>query len=71
MWSAWEGAAGVLMAASGFRPATRPPAMDRPVGAFIHALAMTTKIPDAVPATATRIPAMRWALGLTRSQPYR
>jgi hypothetical protein len=37
-------------------------------GVFIHALAITTKMPDSAPLPATSTPAVRWALGARRSQ---
>ena len=42
-----------------------------PAGVFIHALANTTKIPEAAPDTATSTPASQCTRGGTRSQPYK
>jgi hypothetical protein len=47
----------------------RPSTSSNPVGEFIHALAITTKIPEAAPLTATRMPAHRCARGEIRVQP--
>src|SRR5690348_3502450 len=38
----------------------------KPTGVFIHELAITTKMAEAIPLSATRIPAARWARGETR-----
>jgi hypothetical protein len=46
------------------------PSINRnPVGVFIHALAMTTKIAEAAPLKATSAPAAKCARGETRPQP--
>ena len=64
-------AIGLSMPAIGSTFATRPCTTSKPAGAFIHALAITTKIPEAAPLTATMMPAHRCARGEIRSQPYR
>ncbi len=57
------------MPAIGSMSVIRPFTSSKPVGEFIHALAMTTKMPDAAPLTATMIPARRCARGEMRFQP--
>ena len=47
----------------------RPPAISNPVGAFIHALTVTTKMAESMPDTATPTPASQCAPAGTRSQP--
>ena len=37
----------------------RPFTRSKPAGVFIHALAITTKMPDSAPLSATRTPAVR------------
>ena len=69
MCSVCWNAIGFSMPAIGSTLATRPSTTSKPVGAFIHALAITTKMPDAAPLTATRMPAQRCARGEIRSQP--
>ena len=64
-------AAGLRIAAMGSTFTARPATRSKPAGVFIHALAMTTKIPDAVPLRATVTPASQCVHGDTRSQPYR
>ena len=67
MWSTCGNAAGFSMAAMGSISTARPSTQRMPVGAFIHALAMTTKTPDSMPLTAQ--PAARCARREMRSQP--
>ena len=69
MCSVWGNAAGVPIAAMGSMLLKEPFASVKPVGVFIQAFAMTTKMPDAAPLSATRTPASRWARGDTLSQP--
>ncbi len=69
MCSACGNAAGVPIAAIGSMSANLPSTSVKPVGVFIHALAMTTKTPEAAPLTATRMPATRCARGETLSHP--
>ena len=69
MWRTWGNAAGFSMAAMGSISTARPSTQRKPVGAFIHALAMTTKTPDSMPLTATAQPAARCARREMRSQP--
>ncbi len=64
-------AAAFPIAAMGWTFTTWPATTSKPVGAFIHAFAITTKIPDAAPLTATATPAHWCARGDTRSHPYR
>ena len=45
MWSVCENAAGFAIAANGLTLMAFPPMTSNPVGAFIHAFAMTTKMP--------------------------
>jgi len=59
------------IAAIGSTFTTCPPWSSKPAGAFIQAFAITTKMPEAAPLTATATPAQRWARGEIRSQPYR
>jgi hypothetical protein len=61
----------VSIAATGSTSATWPSTIRKPAGVFIHALAVTTKIPESAPLTATTTPEKRCTRGLTRSQPYR
>ena len=63
--------AGFIIAASGFTSTTRPSTRRKPAGVFIHALAVTTNIPEHAPLTATMTPAKRWAARLARVHPYR
>jgi len=49
----------------------RPPMISNPAGECIQALAVTTKIPEAIPLTATATPDQMCARGEIRSQPYR
>ena len=62
-------AAGFSMAAMGSTFVTWPPMSSKPAGEFIHALAVTTKTPEAVPLTATATPDQMCARGEIRSQP--
>ena len=62
-------AAALRMAAIGSTLTARPSTKSKPAGVFIHALAMTTKIPDSVPLRATITPASQCIHGGTRSQP--
>ena len=69
MWTTWFRLAGFSIAATGSTSATRPPTSRKPAGAFIHALAVTTKTPEAMPLAATSTPASQWAPGEMRCQP--
>ena len=71
MCSVWEKAAAFAIAAKGLTSIAFPSTRRKPAGVFIHALAMTTKMPDMTPLTATTRPANKCAPRLTRSQPYR
>ena len=71
MCSACGNAAGLAMAATGSTFTARPSTSWKPVGAFIHAFAITTKIPEAAPLSATATPAPRCARAEMRSHPYR
>jgi hypothetical protein len=46
-----------------------PPDIDTPVGVFIHAFTITTKIADAAPLAATSNPDVKCARAEMRSQP--
>ena len=59
MWIVWVSAAGLRIAAIGSMPTGFPSSMVNPVGVFIHAFAITTKIPESAPLRATTIPAHR------------
>src|SRR5207245_505944 len=69
MCTACGRAAGFAIAASGSTFTARPATSSNPVGVFIHALAITTKMPDRPPLTATSTPAARWARREIRSHP--
>ncbi len=69
MCSVCWNAIGLAIAATGSMFVRRPFARSNPVGAFIHALAITTKIPESVPLTATRMPDARCARGEIRFHP--
>ena len=69
MCSTCGNAAGFSIAAIGSMSTARPSTKRKPAGAFIQALAVTTKTPDSMPLTATAQPAARCARGGTRSQP--
>ena len=71
MWMVCVSAAGLKIAAIGSMPAGFPSTMVNPVGVFIQAFAMTTKIPLSAPLRATTMPAHRCARPDSRSQPYR
>ena len=71
MCRACDSAAALAIAASGCTFTACPFTSSNPVGAFIQALAMTTKMPDATPLTATATPAQRCARDEMRSHPYR
>ncbi len=65
-------AAGFNIAASGSTSITLPAAsIVKPVGVFIQAFAVTTKRPDRMPITNTRMPDARCTRGDSRFQPYR
>ncbi len=71
MCTTWVGAAAVIIAAMGSMSTARPSTQRNPVGAFIHAFAMTTNRAESMPLTATAQPAARWARREMRSHPYR
>ncbi len=71
IWIVCGRAAVFPIAAMGWTFTTCPFTTSKPVGAFIHAFAITTKIPDAAPLSATATPAQRWARREMRSHPYR
>ena len=71
MWMVWDRAAALPIAAIGSTLTARPFTSSNPAGAFIHAFAITTKMPDAAPLSATATPAQRCARDEIRSQPYR
>ena len=64
-------AAGLRMAANGSMSTARPSTQRKPVGVFIHAFAITTKMPDRTPERATSTPASQCRTRGTRSHPYR
>ena len=57
------------MARIGSTFTNRPSTTSKPVGEFIHALAITTKIPERTPLAATTAPATQCNRGGTRFQP--
>src|ERR1039458_5007797 len=59
------------MAAIGSILVNLPSTSLKPAGAFIQALAVTTKIPEKIPLTATMIPESQCRNGDRRFQPYR
>ena len=62
---------GLSIPAIGSTLAMAPSTTSNPAGAFIQALAITTKTPEAAPLAATMMPANRWARDEIRSHPYR
>ena len=68
-WSTSWSANGVPMAAIGSMSTMRPASRAKPVGAFIHALAMMTKTAEAVPDAATTAPQAMCTRGPSFSQP--
>jgi hypothetical protein len=65
----WGPDASLSIAAKGRISVNRPSTSVKPAGAFIHAFAVTTNSPEAVPLTSTAAPAQKCARGGTRSQP--
>ena len=71
MCSVCGNAAGVIIAATGSMLVNLPSTSVKPRGVFIHAFAITTKMPEIAPLTATTIPEATCARAEMRSQPYR
>src|SRR5688500_10478098 len=71
MCSVWENAAGLAMAANGRTSVGCPSIIVKPVGVFIHAFAMTTKMPDSTPLRATMMTDARCARGARRPGEHR
>lgn len=63
--------AGLNIAFSGSMCVIWPCSSRKPRGTFIHAFAVTMKNAEAIPDTATGIPASQCARGDSRSHPYR
>ena len=70
MWTVCGGVAALNIAAHGRTSVTRPSAISKPVGWFIHAFAVTTKNALAVPASSTGTPASSRPVGDSRSHAY-
>jgi len=69
MWMLWCSHARLNMALTGSMLEKAPFTKSKPAGEFIHALAATTKIPEAKPETPTASPVNQCTHGFIRFHP--